>query len=106
MTNVEKLKIKAAELAEEGVKWNCTDYSALMGEESESPEDRAGSILKMIESAEDPDAWIFRTFTDENGNHGFEIKCKGEGCSEQFKVMQDDKNSRLSCPKCEHANAF
>jgi len=105
MTNIEKLKIKAAELEERGIKWNVSDYSALMGIEPESPEDKAGSILSCIESMDDPDAWTLRSFTDEDGIDGFEIKCKAKECDNQFKVLRTDKDySRLTCPECGQDN--
>jgi len=106
MTNVEKLEIKLAELRERGVTgFNVSDYSGLMGIAPEAPEDKAGSILSMIACAEDPDAWVFRTYTGENGEKGFELKCRD--CKHEYRILDTDKtNRRMICPECGKSNAM
>jgi len=107
MTNVERLEEKMAELKARGCKgFNFTDYSALMSVEPESIEDKAGSLLSMIASMDDPDAWTMRSYTDkETGIDYMEVKCKGENCNNQFKEAADSYNY-LTCPECGRRNAM
>jgi len=108
MTNVEKLEVKMAEMAEQGIRFNVSNYAGLMGEPIETdPEKIAASYLSMFEGLDDPDNFTLRTFTDKDGKEGYEIKCRGKECDNRFKIYRDDEGyNRLTCPECGHTNAI